>query len=500
MIEISLGEIADIVGGRLTSADPQTVVAGSIEFDSRAVTAGGLFVALPGERVDGHDFVEAATRQGAVASIVTRPVDGPAIEVEDGFAALAALAAAVIRKLPDTIVVAVTGSSGKTSTKDLLAQVLAGLGPTVAPPGSFNNELGHPYTVLRATPTTRFLVLETSARGLGHIRYLADIAPPHIGVVLNVGSAHLGEFGSREAIAAAKGELVEALPPDGLAVLNADDPLVAAMASRTRARVTMVGEASTADVRASDVTLDELGRPRFVLVTADGNVPVELRLVGAHHVGNALAAAAVALECGLRLADVAAALAAATPLSRWRMEVTERRDGVLVINDAYNANPESMRAALKTLASVGRPRRAAGGRTYAVLGPMAELGADGPAEHAALGRLAVRLDISQVIAVGDEARPIQHAAALEGSQDGESRWVADVEAAIGLLRSELRAPDVVLVKASRSASLERVALAIADDVESGTGERAGSDGRARPSGPAKRSRSSDPRAKGDNGG
>jgi UDP-N-acetylmuramoyl-tripeptide--D-alanyl-D-alanine ligase len=369
----------------------------------------------------------------------------------------------VIHRLPDATLVGITGSSGKTSTKDLLAQVLARLGPTVAPPGSFNNELGHPYTVLRATPQTRYLVLETSARGIGHIRHLTEIAPPRIGVVLNVGSAHLGEFGSREAIAQAKGELVEALPPDGVAVLNADDPLVAAMASRTRARVVAVGEAPGADVRAEAVTLDELGRPGFTLLAGGDRADVQLRLVGAHHVGNALAAAAVALECGMPLPDVAAALSAATPASRWRMEVTERADGVLVINDAYNANPESMRAALKALVSVARGRRAEGGRSFAVLGEMAELGPDGPAEHDAIGRLAVRLDVSRVVAVGEQARPIQHGAALEGSWDGESSWVPDVEAAVDLLRAELRRGDVVLVKASRAAGLERVALGIADD-------------------------------------
>ncbi|MDT4900616.1 MAG: UDP-N-acetylmuramoyl-tripeptide--D-alanyl-D-alanine ligase, partial [Pseudonocardiales bacterium] len=336
MIELTLGEVTEIVGGRLVGADPAARVTGSVEFDSRAVSSGGLFVALPGERVDGHDFVAAATAAGAVASLVTRPVDGPSIEVADGFAALAALAAAVIRRLPDTVVIGVTGSSGKTSTKDLLARVLAQAGPTVAPPGSYNNELGHPYTVLRAAPATRFLVLETSARGIGHIRYLTEIAPPRIGVVLNVGSAHLGEFGSRDAIAQAKGELVEALPPGasgGVAILNADDPLVAAMAERTAARVVTFGEAAGADVRAEDVRLDDLGRPTFALVTATSRIRVALRLIGAHHVGNALAAAAVAVECGMTLGDIATALAGA-PASRWRMEVTERADGVLVINDA----------------------------------------------------------------------------------------------------------------------------------------------------------------------
>jgi UDP-N-acetylmuramoyl-tripeptide--D-alanyl-D-alanine ligase len=402
-----------------------------------------------------------------VASIVTREVDDPSIVVADGFAALAALASETARRLTATTVIGVTGSSGKTSTKDLLAQLLGRLGPTVAPPGSFNNELGHPYTVLLAGPTTRFLVLETSARGVGHIRHLTEIAPPRIGVVLNVGSAHLGEFGSREAIAQAKGELVEALPADGVAVLNADDPLVAAMAVRTLARIVTVGEAATADVRATDVGVDAAGRASFTLAVGDERVHVALRLVGVHQVGNALAAAAVALECGLPLDDVAAALGAATPTSRWRMEVTERADGVTVINDAYNANPESMRAALKALVSVGRSRRATGGRTFAVLGEMAELGPEGPAEHDAIGRLAVRLDVSRVIAVGEQARLIQHGAALEGSWNGESSWVPDVEAAVALLRGELRAGDVVLVKASRAASLERVALAIADDTVSG---------------------------------
>ena len=461
MIELTLAEIADIVDGTLHAADPHTRVTGTLEFDSRAVTPGGLFLALPGERVDGHDFVETAVANGAVASLVTQPVDGPSIVVHDGFTALAALASEVLRRLPDIKVIGVTGSSGKTSTKDLLAQLLSRQGSTVAPPGSFNNELGHPYTVLRATPATRFLVLENSARGIGHIRHLTEIARPDIGVVLNVGSAHVGEFGSREAIAEAKGELVEALRADGVAVLNADDALVAAMAGRTAARVVMVGESSTADVRAEDVTVDALGRASFQLRSGAGSAPVRLRLVGRHHVGNALAAAAVALECGMTPADIADALGAATATSRWRMEVTKRRDGVIVINDAYNANPESMRAALEALVAVaaGHP----GARTFAVLGEMAELGAVAEAAHEDLGRLVARLGVARLVAVGEVARQIQHGAALEGSDTGEPGWVADADAAISVLRSELRPGDVVLVKASRAASLERVALAIADD-------------------------------------
>ena len=442
MIALTLGELAEIVAGALVDAEPSTPVTGSIEYDTRKIGPGDVFLALPGEHVD-----PAAPRPDT-----------------DGIAALTTLASAIARRLPATVI-GITGSSGKTSSKDLLRQVIERLGPTVAPAGSMNNELGHPYTVLRADAATQFLVLEMGARGVGHIRHLAEIAPPRIGVVLNVGSAHLGEFGTQEAIAVAKGELVEALPSDGVAVLNADDRLVLAMAARTAARVITFGEAASADVRADAVELDELGRAAFVLSIAGQSAPVQLRLVGGHHVSNALAVAGVAHALGMPVVEIAAALSSATAASRWRMELTERPDGVLVINDAYNANPESMRAALKALAAVARPRKAAGGRSIAVLGPMAELGETAPQEHDALGRLAVRLDVSLVIAVGAEAKPIAHGAALEGSWNGEARWVPDVDAAVALLRAELAPPDVVLVKASRAASLERVAAAITQDFE-----------------------------------
>lgn len=461
MIPMTLAEVAEITGGRVANAAPDTLITSGVEYDSRKVGAGGLFVAFEGANVDGHDYVAAARDAGAVASIVTRPVAGPSVEVTDARAALTALAVAVVRRLPATVV-GLTGSSGKTSTKDLIGALLRPLGPTVAPAGSLNNELGFPYTVLQADAETRFLVLEMGARGVGHIRYLADIAPPRIGLVLNVGTAHLGEFGSREAIARAKGELVEALPADGVAVLNADDPLVAAMAERTSARVVTFGRDAGGDVRAEDVSLDELGRPRFRLATPAGDAEVAMRLVGAHHVANALAAAAVALECGASSEAVADGLSAATAASRWRMEVTERSDGLVVINDAYNANPESMRAALDALATV-TAARATGCRSVAVLGPMAELGPAGPAAHESIGRVAGGLGVSQIVAVGEQARPYLQGAALEGSWSGESRWVPDREAAIALLRDELRGGDVVLVKASRSAGLERVAQALADD-------------------------------------
>src|SRR5690606_17047808 len=323
-----------------------------------------------GERADGHDFASAALAAGAAAVLAQRPVEGPCVVVPDVQEALGRLARGVLDRLPDVTVTAVTGSAGKTSAKDLIGQLAGRAGPTVFPPGSFNNEIGLPLTVLRADAGTRHLVLEVGARGIGHIAYLTGIAPPDVGVVLNVGTAHVGEFGGRENIALAKGELVEALRPGGTAVLNADDPLVAAMASRTEAEVVTFGQSPGADVRADAETLDERGRARFTLVTPEGSAPVALRLHGAHAVLNALAAAAAARAAGLGPAEIAEALSRAEPVSRWRMEVTERADGVTVVNDAYNANPDSTRAALDVLAHMAR-----GGRAFAVLGEMAELGA-----------------------------------------------------------------------------------------------------------------------------
>ncbi|OLF16071.1 UDP-N-acetylmuramoyl-tripeptide--D-alanyl-D-alanine ligase [Actinophytocola xanthii] len=482
MIRLTLAEIAKITGGRVVDATGEEVVTGSVEFDSRRVGPGGLFVALPGEKVDGHDFAATAAAAGAVATLAAREVGVPAVVVPpadsahkrsfaligdtDGsgaavLAGLAKIARAVVDRLGEPagglVVVGVTGSSGKTSTKDLIAQVLEPMGPTVAPPGSFNNELGHPWTVLRADRDTRHLVLELSARGPGHIRALCEVAPPRVGVVLNVGSAHLGEFGSREGIARTKGELAEALPPDGVAVLNADDPLVSAMAERTRARVVLVGESEKAEVRAVDVELDDRARATFTLVTKHGERRVRLGLHGAHHVGNALSAAAVGLELGASLDEVAARLEQARRLSERRMEVTTRSDGVTVVNDSYNANPESVAAALRTLARMGGEGER---RTWAVLGVMAELGDAGEQEHEQIGRLAVRLHIDRLVAVDERAGGIRHGARLEGVNGEEPVLVPDVEAAVALLDAELAPGDVVLVKASKAAALWRVADAL----------------------------------------
>ncbi|AJT67700.1 UDP-N-acetylmuramoyl-tripeptide--D-alanyl-D-alanine ligase [Streptomyces chattanoogensis] len=463
MISLSLAEIARITGGQMHDIpDAGAAVTGSVVMDSRQVRPGGLFVAFAGERADGHDFAAGAVADGAVAVLAARPVGVPAIVVDDVVAALGALARAVVERL-GTKVVALTGSAGKTSTKDLIAQLLQRHGPTVWPEGNLNNEIGLPLTALRADASTRHLVLEMGARGVGHIRYLTGLTPPEIGVVLNVGTAHIGEFGGREQIAVAKGELVEALPEHGVAVLNADDPYVSAMASRTKARTVLFGEARNAEIRAENVRLTDLGQPAFTLHTPSGCSDVTMRLYGEHHVSNALAAAAVAHELGMPVDEIATALSEAGTLSRWRMEVTERADGVTVVNDAYNANPESMRAALRALVAMGAAAKAKGGRTWAVLGEMAELGEDSLAEHDAVGRLVVRLNVSKLVAVGGrEAAWLDMGAKNEGSWGEESVHVSDARAAVDLLRSELRPGDVVLVKASRSVGLERVAEALLD--------------------------------------
>ncbi|MFH8343342.1 UDP-N-acetylmuramoyl-tripeptide--D-alanyl-D-alanine ligase [Streptomyces sp. NPDC018045] len=477
MISLSLAEIATIVGGQQHDIpDAEAQVTGPVVYDSREVRPGSLFAAFAGERVDGHDYAGRAVEAGAAAVLAARPVGVPAIVVDDVVAALGALARAVVGRL-GAGVVGLTGSAGKTSTKDLIGQLLGRLGPTVCPVGNLNNEIGLPVTALRADDGTKFLVLEMGARGVGHIRYLAGLIPPRIGVVLNVGSAHIGEFGGREQIAQAKGELVEALPAaaeGGVAVLNADDPYVRAMASRTKARTVFFGESPQADVRAEDVRLTALGQPAFTLHTPSGCSDVTMRLYGEHHVSNALAAAAVAHELGMSVDEIAVALSEAGTLSRWRMEVTERADGVTVVNDAYNANPESTRAALRALVAMGEASKDKGGRTWAVLGEMAELGGESLAEHDAVGRLVVRLNVSKLVAVGGrEAAWLDMGAKNEGSWGEESVHVSDAQAAVDLLRSELRPGDVVLVKASRSVGLERVAAALLGDdgVEGGAATR-----------------------------
>jgi len=462
VIPFRLSEIADVVGGHLDGDD--ALVTGPAFLDTRTPEPAGLFVAFVGERVDGHVHAEGAVEAGAAGVLGSRPTGVPTVVVDDVQQALQALARVVLERRRGRAgplsVLAITGSQGKTSAKDMLAQVLADADPTVATRGSFNNELGLPLTVLRVEESTRHLVLEMGARGVGHLAELCAIARPDVSLVLNVGRAHLGEFGSQEQIAVAKGELVEALTDDGVAVLNADDPLVLAMASRTRARVTTFGTGADADVRLGVVTLDELGRPSFDLGYAGATEHLTLSLLGEHHAHNAAAVTAAALAAGVGFADVAASLRAITALSKWRMQLLERPDGLRVINDAYNANPDSVRAALTTLAGIGRRT---GSRTVAVLGEMRELGDAASQEHRAVGRLVGELGIDVLVVVGPEAAEIGEAA---------KAWVpplqaGDVHEAVHLLRETVRASDVVLVKASRGAALERVVegLLASDDRE-----------------------------------
>ncbi|MFF5497511.1 UDP-N-acetylmuramoyl-tripeptide--D-alanyl-D-alanine ligase [Streptomyces aquilus] len=446
MIPLSLGEIAEIVGGR-AEGDSRATVSAPAVLDSRHAEPGGLFVAFDGERADGHDFAEQAGRAGAVAVLGSRPTPLPTVVVDDVRSALQSLAAEVVARLRDRLtVVAVTGSQGKTGTKDLLAAVFSAAGPTVATVGSLNNELGVPLTMLRAGPDTRFLALEMGARHVGDIAALTELVAPDVAVVLNVGVAHIGEFGSRAAIARTKGELVRGLAPGGTAVLNADDPRVVAMRALTDAPVLTFGRAAHADVQARDLVLDRLGRSSFTLCSGAASARITLPLVGAHQALNASAAAAAARAAGVPLDQATAALATAS-LSPRRLEPRDLACGAMLLDDSYNANPDSTRAALDALAAV------AGRRRIAVLGAMLELGDHSEAEHRAVGAYAAaRADV--VAVVGEAARPIAVGA-------GERAMVlAGNDAAVDWLRERVTTGDVVLVKASRGARLDEVAAAL----------------------------------------
>ena len=458
MIPLSLARIAEIVGGRLADADDGTAtITGPAFVDTRSPEPGGLFVAVAGEHVDGHEYAEAAVAAGAAGVLGMRPTGVASVLVEDPVVALGRLGRYVVDAL-DATVLALTGSQGKTGTKDYLAQLLQASGQTVATVGNRNNEIGVPLTVLRADAETRYLAVEMGARGVGHVAELCAIAPPRVAAVLNVGTAHIGEFGSREAIASAKGEIVEALPPDGTAVLNADDPLVAAMTGRTSARVVTFGRSG--DVTWRGLELDDLGRPAFELGHDGTWTPVRLLEAGAHQVPNAVAAAAMAAAAGVGWDAIAETLGRARSLSPWRMALHERADGVVVVNDAYNANPASMEAALDALAAIGRR---GGRRTVAVLGEMLELGASSHEDHAAVGEHAAALGIDVLLTVGDAAGAIAAGARRTPGWAGTAVSTAGRDQAAAWLRHNVVARDVVLVKASRGAALEHVADGVAGD-------------------------------------
>ncbi len=461
MIAMTLAEIASAVDGTLhldaTDAAADTIVTGTVTTDSREVAEGGVFFAKRGEFDDGHRFAPAAAEQGAALLVVEHPLDLPVpqVVVADTVDALGALATEVVRRVRAhgrLRIVGVTGSNGKTTTKNLLREILQGQGDTVASRKSFNNEVGGPITALELTDDTEFLVAEMGASAVGEIARLVRMAHPDVGIVLKVGLAHAGEFGGIEQTVRAKSEMVTELAAGEVAVLNADDPRVVSMADLTSARVVWFGLGADADVRATDLVVHARGT-EFTITSADGaSARVRFGVLGEHHVMNALAATAAALELGVPLHAVVEALESVTLAERWRMQLMGGRDGITVINDAYNASPDSMAAALKTLAQVQAP----GTRTIAVLGEMSELGEFSGEEHDRIGLLAVRLGISQLIVVGQGARRLHITAINEGSWDGESAYVETADEAYDLVVSSARPGDTVLVKSSNSAGLRHL--------------------------------------------
>jgi UDP-N-acetylmuramoyl-tripeptide--D-alanyl-D-alanine ligase len=468
MIPMSLQDLATVVGGRLHNVpDPHALITEPPSVNARA-SSQTLFVPCFMERPDGvrtdtYPYGGLAVRSGAVAVLTEKPGEEPAVVVPDVKAALRAMAVHLLSRLPETMVIGVTGSAGKTSTKDMTAHVLGYAGPTAATPGNFNDRLGLPVAIASADASTRYLVLEVGHHGPGDIRYLAQIARPVVGAVLNVGYAHIGNFGSTQAIAQAKGELVESLPADGLAVLNADDPVVRGMAARTEAPVVLVGRSPEAEVRADDVRLDVSGHAYFTLRTPEGAAPVALQLVGEHFVVNALVTAAIARHVGLPVDRIAAALGEVKAVSPRRMEVFERQDGVTVIDDTFNTTPEAVRASLKALVAIANGRD-----TIAVLGTMHKLGDATKEAHYDIAALVAELGISALIVIGGEdapwleegARWLDEAARSHGV---DSVFVPGVRHARAVLEAVVEPGDVVLLKGPRFIPLRKLAEDVRND-------------------------------------
>ena len=438
-MEFQAADIAAAVGGTLSGPD---VIVDGANFDSRLIRPGQLFLPVRGER-DGHDFIDAARQGGATATFSSRgAIDGlTTIEVADVEAAFGALGAAARSRLPDRVA-GITGSVGKTSSKDLAAAILARRYVTTANEKSFNNELGVPLTLVNASPDTEVTIVEMGARGDGHIAELCAIAKPTVAIVTSIELAHSEFMGGLDDIARAKGELVEALPAHGVALLNADNDRVAAMAQRTAARSVTFG-LSGGDVHATNIVIEDDLRVRFDLHSEWGTASIRLGVRGVHHVGNALAAAALALLWDVPMGDVVDGLEQAA-LSPWRMELHVSSAGVRVLNDAYNAGPASMEAALRAVAQLPTARH------HAVLGPMAELGDESAAAHEHVAAVASELGI-RLIAFG-----------TDGYGSSAAQTVATIDDALVAL-GELGTEDSVLVKGSRIAGLERLAAALLAD-------------------------------------
>jgi len=456
MIKLRLSEIAAILNGQLHGADD--LVFGSVETDSRLISSGSLFFAKPGEVTDGHNFVESAKNLGAVGAVVERylsDVELPQIVVADVVLALGALAAEVLAKVRQNgnlKVIGITGSNGKTSTKNMLGTILAKFGDTVSPIESYNNEVGAPISILKIDESTKYLVVELGAGGIGSISYLANIAKPDLGIVLKVGLAHAGAFGGIEITSKIKAELVKALDPEAIFIYNADDGEVSAMTSLTQAKKVSFGTNSDAEYRFDNVSLSIEGTSADLHLPNGETIRVELQILGEHQLMNATAALSVVDQLGLSLSVAREALAALPLAERWRMQLTNRTDGISVINDAYNASPDSMRAALQTLAHLGKSGR----RTIAVLGEMAELGEYSRDAHDQVGRLVVRYNIDQLVVIGTAAKLIHMGAMQEGSWDGESIFFESSSDALPYIREMLEPGDIVLVKSSKSANLRHL--------------------------------------------
>ena len=441
-------EIASVVQGTLHGED--VTVSEAAVINSSEATPGSLFLAIKGERVDGHDFVADAREHGALLTLSTKSVEGPHIVVTDVVVALGKLAQHVRSNLLNLTVIGITGSQGKTTTKELMASILSAAAPTVAPHGNFNNEIGAPLSLLHCTEATKYCIVEMGARHKGDIAHLCTIAQPNIGVVLKVGTAHLGEFGSIEAIAETKSELISSLSAEATGILGTYDAFTPKMAALHKGKNLTFGEGAECDIRATDIEIRE-GRAHFDLVTPEGRSAVGLRIVGLHQVANALAVASVATVLGFSLDQIASGLSTAESQAKWRMEIHELPSLVL-INDAYNASPEAMAAALQTLVHFAQER---GGESWAFLGKMNELGESSDADHAGVGTLASELGIDHLVCVGAP----QYGAKITAGSATTVHLCADKAEAL-VVAAHINPGDVALVKASRSEKLEELADSI----------------------------------------
>ena len=453
MIAMKAGDVAKIIEGKLVG-NPETLISGKFEFDSREIQKGDVFIALIGEFKDGHDFVSDAINHGAVLSITSKEVVGDHILVPDVLVAISKLANYLRETLKDLKVIGITGSQGKTTTKDLLRSVLALSGETIAPPGSYNNEIGVPITLLRADARTRYCILEMGARHQGDIARLTQIAQPDVGIVLKVGLAHLGEFGSRENIARTKGELIRGLRVGATAILGTYDEFTPNLASGLSLNVIHFGEKPDCDIRAADIEIKG-GYASFDLVAQQGRERVELQILGEHQIANALAAAAAAISLGIDLRLVAEGLSQHTAQSKWRMELHKINE-ITLINDSYNSNPESCKAAIETLRQLSQE---SGGRSWAFLGKMHELGSESNKLHKEIGEFAVNANLDNLVAIGDPSFT-ENLSSKSTQVSSVSDWNSATE-----FLSRIEPGDVVLIKGSRAEKLDQLANAALEFIE-----------------------------------